>query len=69
VSIGPDALRQANLRLSLIEKRDPGLMCARCYRATTMGALLERSPCPHCGGRLFVCPVGKGRVRRVCLAE
>jgi DNA-directed RNA polymerase subunit RPC12/RpoP len=69
VSVGEDALRLANLRLGLIGQGTVGFICARCYRATDMPALLGRSPCERCGGRIFVRLAGEGRVRRVCLAE
>jgi DNA-directed RNA polymerase subunit RPC12/RpoP len=70
VSVGEDALRLANLRLGgLIEQETAGFICARCYRATDLAALLERSACSRCGGRIFVRLAGEGRVRRVCLAE
>jgi DNA-directed RNA polymerase subunit RPC12/RpoP len=68
VSVGQDALRLANLRLGMIEQGGAGFVCARCYRATNVAALFDRSPCP-CGGRIFVRLAGEGRVRRVCLAE
>ena len=69
MSVGEDALRLANLRLGLIEQETAGFICARCYRATDRAALLERSTCSRCGGRIFVRLAGEGRVRRVCLAE
>ena len=69
MSVGEDALRLANLRLGLIEQETAGFICARCYRGTDLAALLERSVCPRCGGRIFVRLAGEGRVRRVCLAE
>ena len=69
MSVGEDALRLANLRFGLIEQETAGFICARCYRATDLAALLERSACSRCGGRIFVSLAGEGRVRRVCLAE
>ena len=69
MSVGEDALRLANLRLGLIEQETGGFICARCYRAIDLAALLERSACSRCGGRIFVRLAGEGRVRRVCLAE
>ena len=57
MSAGEDALRLANLRLGLIEQETAGFMCARCYRASDLAALLERSACSRCGGRIFVRPM------------
>jgi len=68
VSVGQDALRLANLRLGMIEHRS-GFMCARCYRATDVANLLERSACHRCEGRIFVRLAREGHVRRVLLAE
>jgi DNA-directed RNA polymerase subunit RPC12/RpoP len=69
VSVGEDGLRLANLRLRMIEQGSAGFVCARCYRATDVATLLDRSACPRCGGRIFVRLAGEGPVRRVLLAE
>ena len=69
MSVGQDELRLANLRLGMIEHKSAGFMCARCYRATDVANLLERSACLRCGGRIFVRLAREGHVRRVLLAE
>jgi len=69
VSIGEDALALANLRLPTTESGLGEFVCARCYRATVVTELLERRPCPGCGGRIFVRLAADGHVRRVCLSE
>jgi DNA-directed RNA polymerase subunit RPC12/RpoP len=65
VSVGQDALRLANLRLSMIEQETAGFVCARCYRATDVADLLQGSVCPRCRGRIFVRLPGEGRARLV----
>jgi DNA-directed RNA polymerase subunit RPC12/RpoP len=69
VSVGEEALRLANVRLGLVREDNTGFVCARCYWATDMATLLERSACQRCGGRIFVRLAGPGRVRRVCLTD